>query len=59
MFFADYTLFIIPTFLFALLVSVSHLTAFSDNLGMFIGTMLAFGFGIISLTYLIASFFNN
>jgi hypothetical protein len=59
LFLADYTLFLVPTFLFAVLVSAIHLEAFSDSILAFIITMLGFGFAIISLTYLIASFFNE
>ena len=59
LFFADYTLFLIPTVLFATLVSTLKLEAFSDSIWAFAVTMLGFGFAIISSTYLIASFFNS
>jgi hypothetical protein len=59
LFFADYTLFLIPTVLFATLVSTLKLEAFSDSIWAFVVTMLGFGFAIISSTYLIASFFNS
>jgi len=58
LFTADYILFLIPTFLFGLLVAFSGLQVFSDNLTMFIAGMLGFGFAIISITYYIASFFQ-
>ena len=59
LFLADYTLFIFPTILFAILVTSLQLEAFSDSIAAFIFTMLAFGFSIICLTYLISSFFSE
>lgn len=59
LFTADYILFLIPTFLFALLVTFSGIEIFGDSLAAFIGGMLGFGFAIISLTYFLASFFSS
>ena len=59
LFAADYTLFLIPTALFTILVACSHLAIFSSNIHAFILGMLGFGFGVISLTYLLASFFST
>ena len=59
LFLADYTLFILPTALFTILVASLQLAAFSDSLTEFVFTMLTFGISIISLTYLISSFFND
>lgn len=59
LFTADYMLFLIPTLLFTLLVAFSGLQVFGDNLAEFVGGMLGFGFAIITMTYLLASFFDN
>jgi hypothetical protein len=59
LFTADYLLFLIPTTLFALLVGISGLSVFSDNLVLFIVGMMGFGFAIITFTYFMASFFDT
>jgi hypothetical protein len=59
LFTADYMLYLIPTLLFTLLVAFSGLQIFGDNLAEFVGGMLGFGFAIITVTYLLASFFDN
>lgn len=59
LFTADYLLYLIPTFLFVMLVAFSGLRIFGDHLVEFIFVLLGFGFAIISVTYLLASFFSN
>ena len=59
LFIADYILFLMPTALFTLFVLAIQLNGFQQKLAEFISIMLGFGFGIISLTYLIANFFDN
>lgn len=59
LFTADYILFMIPTALFVLLVMFSGLQIFGEYLGIFIGGMLSFGFAVISLTYLLSTFFST
>jgi hypothetical protein len=59
LFTADYLLFLVPTTLFGILVSISGLGIFSNHLGQFIGGMLGFGLAIITMTYFIASFFGS
>jgi hypothetical protein len=59
LFTADYMLFLIPTIMFTLLVALSGLQIFGDNLAEFVGGLLGFGFAIIAVTYLLASFFDN
>jgi ABC-2 family transporter protein len=59
LFTADYLLFLIPTALFGLLVGLSGLSVFSDNLVLFILGMMGFGFAIITFTYFLSSFFDT
>lgn len=58
LFAADYLLFLIPTALFGVVVGISGLQIFSDDLFAFIGGMLGFGIAIITMTYFLASFFS-
>ena len=59
LFIADYSLYMIPTALFAIFVSFSSLQIFSEHIWIFVFGMLAFGIAIINFTYFLASFFNN
>jgi hypothetical protein len=59
LFIADYILFLIPTGLFALYVSVTGFKIFSDNLNLFVYSMLEFGISLIGFTYWLSSMFKD
>lgn len=59
LFIADYILFLMPTALFTFFVVAIQLNGFEQKIAEFICVMLGFGFGIITITYLIAHFFSN
>jgi len=59
MFFADYTLYIIPTSLFIIFVAASQLKGFAERLGDFSMLLASFGVILINFTYFFGHFFKD
>jgi hypothetical protein len=59
LFIADYSLYMIPTALFAIFVIITGLQIFSAHIWVFVFGLLAFGIAIINFTYFLASLFND
>jgi hypothetical protein len=59
LFIADYILFAVPVILFTIFVEVMSIPGFSEHIFYFVGGMFGFGFGIISLTYLVSLMFGT
>jgi hypothetical protein len=56
---ADFTIFAILTFVFAIFVLVGKLFGFYAFFGEFVSLTIVFGVGLISMTYLISHVFNS
>ena len=56
---ADFTIFAILTFVFSIFVLVGKFFGFYTFFGEFVSLTIVFGFGLISITYLISHVFSS
>lgn len=56
---ADFTLYMLPTAVFICVVAILKISAFTDELGLFIASMIIFGLNLVNLSNFIGFFFKN